>query len=48
MNKKSPFSVFAADPNEVGTISNGNADSYIKRYPLVVVFSAELKPKERK
>jgi len=48
MNKKSPFYIFAADPNEVGTISNGNADSYIKRYPLVVVFSAELKPKEGK
>lgn len=48
MNRKSAFYVFAADPKMVESIKNGNEEAYIKRYPLVVVFSVELKATEGK
>lgn len=48
MNKRSAFYVVAAAVDAVGTIRGGNAEAYIKKYPLVVVLSAELKPKEAK
>ncbi len=48
MNTMSAFYVFAANVDAIGSIKDGKPEDYIKKYPLVLVFSAELKPKEGK
>ncbi len=48
MNKKTAFYIFAANRDAIESIKGGGAEAYIKKYPLVLVVSAELKPKEGK
>lgn len=48
IKRKIAFYVFAANVDAVEGIKGGDAEAYIEKYPLVLVFSAELKPKEGK